>query len=269
MSETYDVYAVQYARSQRPSRDFFIYQDPHDGPLPIFYYVWLIRNERRAIVVDMGFSAEMGKKRGREFLRCPGEGLRVLGVDPAEVETVVVTHMHYDHAGNVPLFPRATFVLQDAEMQFATGRDMRHKPMRMAFEVEDVVDLVRRNFEGRVRFVNGMEEIAPGVCVHHVGGHTRGLQAVSVETARGRLVLASDAVHFFENMTETNPFPIVADVGHMFDGYERLLRLAGDPDRLIPGHDPLVAELYPAAAGDPMIFELSKAPLRPSPLSGR
>jgi glyoxylase-like metal-dependent hydrolase (beta-lactamase superfamily II) len=84
------------------------------------------------------------------------------------------------------------------------------------------------------------------VSLHHIGGHTMGLQVVRVETRRGALVLASDASHFYANMEQVRPFPIVWSVAEMVDGYRRLRALAESPAHIIPGHDPLVLQRYPA-----------------------
>jgi glyoxylase-like metal-dependent hydrolase (beta-lactamase superfamily II) len=214
--------------------------------MPLDYFVWLIRGEGREIVVDTGFSAPMGRKRGREHLRCPTEALRLLQCDAGTVKDVVVTHLHYDHVGNFDLFPAATLHLQDVEMHYATGRLMGDERHSYAYEVEEVIGMVRRVYEKRVRFHDGDEEIAPGVSVHLIGGHTMGMQAVRVKTRRGWVVLASDASHFYANMEEIRPFPIVYSVADMVDGYRKLRGLADSPAHLIPGHDPLVLERYPA-----------------------
>ena len=180
---------------------------------------------------------------------CPSSApvvLRALGCDASKVKDVVITHLHYDHVGNFDLFPAATFHLQDLEMHYATGRHMGEERHRFAYEVEEVVGMVRRTYEGRVRFHDGDGEVAPGVTVHHIGGHTMGLQVVRVMTRRGWVVLASDASHFYANMEETRPFPIVWSVAGMVDGYARLRALAQSPGHVIPGHDPLVFERYPA-----------------------
>jgi glyoxylase-like metal-dependent hydrolase (beta-lactamase superfamily II) len=244
----YEVYAIKYARHERRAAENFIGGDPHDGPMPLDYFVWLVRGNGRQLLVDTGFSRAMAAKRGREHLRCPSEGLRLLRCDPASIEDVVITHLHYDHVGNFELFPRATLHLQDREMRYATGRYMRHECFRGAFEVEDVVGVVRRVYAGRVRFHDGDVELFPGISLHLIGGHTMGLQAVRVATRRGPIVLASDASHFYANMDETRPFPIVWSLGDMVAGYERLRRLAGSPAHVIPGHDPLVMARYPAPA---------------------
>jgi glyoxylase-like metal-dependent hydrolase (beta-lactamase superfamily II) len=96
-----------------------------------------------------------------------------------------------------------------------------------------------------VRFHNGDGAIAPAVSVHLIGGHTMGLQVVRVATRRGWVVLASDASHFYANMEDVRPFPIVYSVVDMVEGYRKLHALADSPAHLIPGHDPLVFERYP------------------------
>jgi len=114
----------------------------------------------------------------------------------------VITHLHWDHSGNMGLFPNATFHIQDAEMAQATGRCICHKWFRRQSEVDDVVALVKNLYAGRVKFHDGEGTVAPGVTVHLVGGHTGGLQIVRVHTSRGSVVLASDAVHYWMNLAE-------------------------------------------------------------------
>ena len=242
----YEVYALKYAHHARRAAENFIGGDAHDGPMPLDYFVWLIRGDGREIVVDTGFSAAVAAKRGRDHLRCPTAALKMMGVDAARVQDVVVTHLHYDHAGNFDLFPAATLHLQELEMRYATGRYMCSECFRGAFDVEDVVGMVRRVYEGRVRFHDGDAQLAAGVSLHHVGGHTMGLQVVRVATRRGWLVLASDASHFYANLEQERPFPIVWSVADMIDGYERMRSLAASPEHIIPGHDPLVMQRYPA-----------------------
>ncbi len=257
---TYEIHAIKYAESDRPARENFLLPDPHDGPMPLDYFVWLIRGQGRTVLVDTGFSEARAKARKRNFLRCPTEGLASLGVKAGDVETVIITHLHYDHAGNLDLFPNAEFVIQDEEVHYATGRYMRYRAPRTPFEADDVTTLIRANYAGRVRFVDGDEELLPGITLHFVGGHSRGLQSVAVETKRGLIVLASDAVHFYANLTKGNPFPTIADVPENCESHERLFRLAGSLDRLIPGHDPRVTALWPAHPKDPMIVNLTAEP---------
>lgn len=244
--QPYEVYAIRYATVARKSSENFIGGDPHEGGARMDYFVWLVRNASHSFVVDTGFNADAARRRKREFLRPPTEGLAMLGVDAAGVRDVVITHMHYDHVGNFDQFPNARFHLQDREMSFATGRYMCCGPFSHAYEVEEVVGMVRRVYAGRVVFHDGDAELAPGLTLHHVGGHTLGLQAVRVWTRVGWLVLASDASHYYANIREQRPFPIVADVTAMVDGWRRLDALASAPRHVVPGHDPLVMERYRA-----------------------
>jgi glyoxylase-like metal-dependent hydrolase (beta-lactamase superfamily II) len=243
----FEVYAVRYATREARSGENFHGYDPHDAPMPLDYFVWAAVSDEHTLVVDTGFTAEVAAKRGREHLRCPTEGLARLGIDSARVPYVVLTHLHYDHAGNLEKFPAATFVVQDEEMAFWTGRYAGREHFRDTVEVEDVVHLVRENFEGQLRFVDGSEEILPGLEVHKAGGHSAGLQAVRVNTARGNVVLASDAAHFYANVEQDRPFSILHDLARVYGAFDLVLSLAGSPDRVIPGHDPLVMERFPPA----------------------
>jgi len=210
----WQVFALRYARHDRGAQVNFLMPvaDPHEA-MPMDYFVWLLRGP---------------------------EGLR----------DVVVTHLHYDHAGNFDAFPNAAFHIQDREMAFATGRHMCSHCLRHPFEVEDVVKLVRALYADRVRFHDGEGEVAPGVTLHRVGGHSDGLQMVRVATARGPLVIAGDASHYYANMARENPFPIVYDLGAMVQGWRRARALAGgDESLVIPGHDPLVRARFPAVEG--------------------
>lgn len=242
----YEAYAIAYARHDRGAAENFIGGDPHNGPMPLNYYVWVLRNAQRTVVVDTGFDERGARLRGRTITNPVRDGLAALGVDPGAVEDVVITHMHYDHAGNDGLFPRARFHLQDSEMGFATGRCMCHAGMNHPYEVEDVVAMVRRVYAGRVCFHAGDSQLFPGISLHHVGGHARGLQALRVETRRGPVVLASDTAHHFTHLRQRRVFPTVDSVADVFAGYDRLQALAPGLDHIVPGHDPLVTRLYPA-----------------------
>lgn len=242
----YEVYAIKYGDHQRRASENFLGGDPHNGPMPIDYFVWVIRNAQRTWVVDTGFSPESGRGRGRNFIRCPSEGLKALDIDPERVENVITTHMHYDHAGNHHLFQRARFHVQDKELFYSTGRCMCHSVLGHSYDVEDVVQMVRRVYSGRAVFHDGDEQVAPGISVHYVGGHTMGLQMVRVWTQRGWVVLASDAAHYYANIEQSRPFPVVYNVGDMLEGHKRAYALADSPRHMVPGHDPQVLKRYPA-----------------------
>ncbi len=249
----WEVFAVRYAHNPAARRsNNFIGGDPHDAPMPLDYFVWAMKSgspgNQRTIILDTGFDEAMGVRRGRQFLRSPAVGLRAIGVEPDQVEDVILSHMHYDHCGNYDMFPKARYHLQDSEMAYCTGRCICQPGLRGPFEEEDVVAIVRKLFAGRVAFHDGVDEIASGVSVHHVGGHSKGLQVVRVWTRRGWMVLAADASHFYANMEEGRAFPILHSHEDTLNGYDTMRKLVSQKNGIIPGHDPLVLDRYPAAA---------------------
>jgi glyoxylase-like metal-dependent hydrolase (beta-lactamase superfamily II) len=262
--EPFEVYAIRYAHHERRASENFIGGDPHNGPMPIDYFIWAVVSKDRTFIVDTGFDSESATRRNRTLLENPKTSLRAIGIQAEQVREVIITHMHYDHAGNHELFPNARYHIQDREMAYCTGRCMCHHGLSHAFEVEDVVAMTRRVFAGKVQFHDGVEELAPGLTVHYIGGHTMGLQVVRVWTQRGWVVLASDAVHFYANMNEGRPFPVVYNIGDMLEGHRTLHKLASSADHIIPGHDPLVLTRFPAARPElqGVVARLDVEPLR-------
>jgi glyoxylase-like metal-dependent hydrolase (beta-lactamase superfamily II) len=246
---SYEIFAIKYAEVGRKAWGNFVDGDPHeDSDMPLDYFVWAIVGNGRTIVVDTGFDATMAKKRGRKIVHPVEEGLEAAGVAHAGVSDVIITHMHYDHCGNGALFPNARFHMQDTEMEYVTGRCMCHHQINHAFEPEDVSRMVYRVFAGRVQFHEGVDEVAPGITVHKIGGHTKGLQCVRVPTGRGHVVLASDATHFYQHIDTRRVFRVLYNLADMVEGYNTLERLASSKAHVIPGHDPLVLARYPAAS---------------------
>ncbi|MGE0565330.1 MAG: N-acyl homoserine lactonase family protein [Pseudolabrys sp.] len=243
----HEVYAVKYASHARKRAENYIFGDPHDEMTSISYYVWVIKGPHGTFVCDTGFDEAGARERGRQIIHPVGEGLKALGVAPDKVDHVIVTHMHWDHAGNHDLFPNARYHVQDTEMAYCTGRCMCHRTLRIPFAEGDVLAMVRKIYAYRVEFHDGTEELAPGITVHKLGGHSKGLQCVRVKTQRGYVVVASDGCHLYSHMDEGRVFPITYSVGDTLEGYKTILKLASSRHHFAPGHDPLVMDIYPAA----------------------
>ncbi len=258
MSTLWEVYAVKYAdRNARVRGDSFVFDDHPAAQHGMDYFVWVLKQGDRTVLVDTGYDMAEATRRDRPILRDPAAAIAAVGVEAERVETVIITHLHYDHAGGLDRYPAAEFHLQDSEMAYATGPCMCHPALQMPFTAEHVCEMVRHVYSGRVAFHRGSAEVAPGLRVHRTGGHSRGLQVVEVETASGPMCLASDASHYYENFQAGKPFPIVADMEDMLVGFETIRHLAGGVDaRVIPGHDPLVTERFAAEGTSGFVWRL-------------
>ena len=245
--DVHEIYAIRYGHHSRRSPANYIDGDPHDVLQPLDFFVWAIIGPSATLIVDTGFDEAMGRKRQRDMIKPVREGLTALGVAPEQINTVIISHLHYDHCGNYDLFPNATYHLQDREMAYATGRCMCHQALKVPFEVDDVVAMVRKVFAGRVAFHDGEDEIVPGVTVHHIGGHSKGLQSVRVKTRIGYVVLAADASHLYNHIEGGRICPLTYNVAEVVEGYATLKKLASSPRHVVPGHDPQVLRRYPAA----------------------
>lgn len=241
----WEVYAALYAtQTERKRVHNFMFDDHYDENHPIEFFVWVLRRGDETILVDTGFDAAEAASRGRAIKIEPAAALAPLNLVPDAISQVIVTHLHFDHAGGLHQFPNAQLHMQAAEMAYATGPCMCHDVLRAPFTANHVCEAVKRLYSGQVIFHEGEAQVADGVTVHCIGGHSRGLQAVRVRTKAGWMVLASDAAHFYENIRMRKAFPIVVDLEEMLRGFETLERLASHPDLIIPGHDPLVREFF-------------------------
>lgn len=260
----YDAYAVKMGSANRDAKSNFLWpEDIHDAPMPLDFFIWVLKSDNHIVVVDTAFSTESGSRRNRVLDATPEAAVQALGIHPDQVDDLILTHLHYDHAGGLNCFPQAPIHIQESEVSYATGKYMSHKSLNHFFEVDDVTTLIRNVYAGRVRFHDGVGHLSKGLSVHRVGGHTDGLQVVRVNTRRGWVVLASDALHYYKNLMEKNPFPAIFNVGDMLEGYGKLVTLADSEDHIIPGHDPEVLDIYPAVENDlTAIAALHKAPVK-------
>jgi glyoxylase-like metal-dependent hydrolase (beta-lactamase superfamily II) len=246
----YEVTALRYGtRTTRKSECYYrwsSYGEP-DAEIGMDYFFWVLRNGAATIVVDTGFHPEAGARRGRTTLCPPGEALRLIGVEPETVPMVILTHLHYDHTGNLEWFPDAELVVQRSELEFWSGPAARHEQLAPLIEPGEI----ERIAAGRLRLLDGDAEIAPGIQAICVGGHSPGQTVLVVETAGGPAVIASDAVHYYEELELERPFEILVDLPAMYAAYATVRELAGRPGAaLLVGHDPEVMKRFPPLDGE-------------------
>jgi len=231
----------------------FPYYHRPDGPIGMDYYFWVIRSQDSVTVVDTGFSSEAGAKRGRTTLVEPAQALSHLGINPTEVDRVVITHAHYDHAGNLKDFPNAEIVMAQAEYDFVTSDMITRPQFRFSTDTENITELREAAEHNRVRFFSDTLKLAPGLTLHQVGGHTPGQTVVTVRTSEGQVTLASDAVHYYEELEADMPFTLVADVPGTYRAFDRVMELAaGHPSLIVAGHDPQVQHRFPPDTEGPL-----------------
>lgn len=262
MDRLWEVYALKYAeRNTRTRADSFIFDDDHASQHDMDYFVWVLKSGDKTIVVDTGYDAQEAQRRDRPILRDPAKSLEVLDINPETVDTVIITHLHYDHAGGLDRYPNAKFHLQKTEMEYATGPCMCSHVLQMPFTADHICEMVQKVYSGRVIFHDGDGVVDDGVSVHCVGGHSRGLQVVRVKTAEGYMCLASDASHYYENFLLQKPFPIVVDLENMITGFNAIQKLASKKELVIPGHDPAVTHAFPSVGNTKFVWRLDKGPI--------
>lgn len=247
---TAEVFAICYSRREAEAREHFYRTPPCEGPMPMAYYIWLIKTADTAIVVDTGYTRAKAERLGRPYVNEPLDTVRKLGVELPDVSYLVLSHLHFDHTGHIGDLPDARIVIQRREMEFWFGPQTHLGEYPALCDPDDLALLVRANVEGRLTWVDGDHEVVPGVSVHLVAGHTAGSQVVRVRTASGPVVLAADASHFYANYEKQSPYSIAHTLPLMYEAFGKIHDLAAPSDIVVPGHDPLVLERFPAAGED-------------------
>lgn len=261
--DTYEIYGIRHAVNTIRTRgnNFILDKDP-TAPLQLDFYSWVLVGENRTIVVDTGMSRAKGEANGHEQVIAPPDALTALGIDPAKIETVILTHAHYDHLGYLNSFPNAHFLMQAEEMNYVTGPYMEKPWFRHAYHVDEIQTLVGLLHEGRLHLHGRDKTIADGVSVHWVGGHCAGQEIVRVRTKRGWVVIASDALHYYEEYEKGIPFAVAFNLSDMIASHDLIRELADSDDHILPGHDPRLAKQYQAVSPElaDKVFRLDVAP---------
>lgn len=252
--QTYEVVIVKYGTRQTVRSDVFlnypVYNEP-DAPIAMDYFFWLIRGQSQTIVVDTGFSQAGGARRNRVMLVDPREALEALGVRPEDEPLVVVTHAHYDHIGNLAHLRRSPVVIARQEMEFWAGSYGRRAQFHHSVE-DTELDVLREAAEaGRIRAFDDRVSLGDGISVLRVGGHTPGQSVLTVRTAAGTVILASDAVHYYEECDRDMPFVSAANLVDMYAGLDLIRGMLSDgrADHLVTGHDPGTLDRFGPGAG--------------------
>jgi glyoxylase-like metal-dependent hydrolase (beta-lactamase superfamily II) len=243
----YEIYAIRYATLPDFSVSDLVAGAEPERKIDIAMMIWLVRGNGRNILVDSGFYHEHFFKdwQVKDFTK-PSETLKRVGLKPEDITDVIITHMHWDHADGMDLFPNARIWIQKDELQYYAGEAWQSKDTHGGIDEEDVLTLVKLNMQGRVGLVNGdAQEIISGVTCYTGGKHTWQSQYVGVQTAVGTVVLASDNMYLYENLERHAPIATTVDAASNLRAQDRMKQIATRPGFIIPGHDPAVFAKFP------------------------
>lgn len=219
------------------------FQDDFGKRGQLYYYMWMVTDNRVNILVDTGFTAEEAHKFMPELCQEPDENpyvhLKKLGVSPEDIGYVIVTHAHFDHLSPlISAYRNARIIMQRKELLYSI---IPPHPWFRKFVVEDVVLQLVRDYPNRLLLVDGDVEILPGIQALLTGGHTPGHQSVVVQTKQGRVSIAGDVVFTYRNLEEDIPVGLLTNIEECFMSMERLRNTS---HIVLPGHDPLVLDRY-------------------------
>jgi glyoxylase-like metal-dependent hydrolase (beta-lactamase superfamily II) len=246
----YEIYAIRYATLPNFAVSSLIEGADRSRKLDIAMMVWLIRGNGRNILFDSGFYRDQFMKQWHpaDYVR-PSEAIAKLGLKPEDITDVIVSHMHWDHADGIDLFPKAKIWLQKDELEYYAGQAWQARGTHGGIDPEDVLAAVKLNTEGRAGLVNGdAQQILPGIMAYIGGKHTYASQFITVNTAVGQVVLASDNMYLYENLEKHAPIAQTLDRESNLRAQDRMKQLAAGEQWIIPGHDPLVMTKFPEVA---------------------
>jgi N-acyl homoserine lactone hydrolase len=252
---TYSIKAIKYCEQSVPGPQMFYMSRWDEWLVADFLLFILRRDDGKVLLVDTGVRdvdeiqplvvAGAGHK-GRFRMDMATQAVPLLlrqeGIDPADVEYVLLTHLHYDHCSNAKLFPNAKFVVS------RTGWHLTLDPPVPALVPDvlfprDILAYLAGEARDRLILADDDEpEILPGIGAFYVGGHTLCSQAFTVNTQAGVAVFPGDTVFYYENLEKNHPVGLAVDI---VECYEAMARVREVADIVVPPHDPLLLKKFP------------------------
>jgi len=280
----YSVWIVEYARVAEYPVGAVLYGRWNAGHLVLPYCYAVVKGEGHLAVVDTGFNYdEFGKvladTYGVSDWQSADTVLERIGIDPADVDTMILTHNHFDHAGGVEAFPNAHVYIQEREVSkylWAKGLPDRLQWLTTATDPDLMLWLVNRMKQNKLTLLQGEAEILPGVrALPALDTHTAGSQYVTIENASdGRWLLAGDNCYVYESFTGTDGDGRFIPIGLAFGSMEQCMLtmeemwqyVEGEVTRIVPFHEQNLWETFPTRLFDDTLHvaELSLAPGEPS-----
>ena len=237
----YTIQAIRYGT-------MFSQKEPDNPKAGVSFMLFLLKGKDKTILLDAGFyKPEMLEKFKIKDFISPTEAVQLAGVKPDEVTDIIISHAHLDHIGAIDLFPKATIWMQQKEFEYYTGLAWQTKGKTDGLFWSDVVTLVQKNTEGKVKFVDGDDvEILPGIHGYLGGRHTYSSQYFKVDGAPA-YVFACDDIPFYRLLEEGKGGSVFepSDAESSKKAVQRMISLAGSIQYVIPGHDVRLFEKFP------------------------
>jgi glyoxylase-like metal-dependent hydrolase (beta-lactamase superfamily II) len=208
--------------------------------------MYLIKGGQKLVLVDTGMSGpdwatKYHSPSPRRKAQTPLTALSKLGVTPQEIDVVICTHLHWDHCFNNSLFTKARIIVQKSEIQYALFPLPIHALYYEAFSIGMTPPWL--GSIGLLEWVDGDQDIVPGVSVVRLPGHTPGFQGVNVKTGKGNYLIGGDFCPLFENWPSMNTEPIPSGIHvNLIDYYDSFKKARTFADFILPGHDSRVLE---------------------------
>jgi len=246
--DKYEVYAVRFATIANFRVASLVAGADPARRMDIAMMIWVLKGiDGRVAIVDSGFHREQYFRQFavKDYIK-PSDAIAPLGLKPESVTDLIVSHMHWDHAGGIDLFPSARVWIQKDEYDYYTGDAWQSPNTHGGIDPDDVQAIVKRNIAGKVSFVRGDDETTISGLSFNVGGkHTWASQYVGVQTPKSTVVIASDNMYLYENLDAHKPIAQTLDAVSNLRAQDRMRSLASEPRFVIPGHDAAVFERFP------------------------
>jgi glyoxylase-like metal-dependent hydrolase (beta-lactamase superfamily II) len=247
-ADKYEVYAVRYATIANFPVSSLIAGADRARRMDIAMMIWVLKGvDGRIAIVDSGFHRDQYFKQFtvKDFV-APSDAIAPLGLKASDVTDIFLSHMHWDHAGGIDLFPSARVWIQKDEYDYYTGEAWQARNTHGGIDQDDVLEIVKRNTQGKVTFVRGDDDtLVSGVTFGIGGKHTWQSQFVTVQTRSATVVLASDNMYLYENLDTHKAIAQTLDAVSNVRTQDRMRSLASDVKLLVPGHDPAVFDRFP------------------------
>lgn len=269
----YSIWVLEYSYVPEYHKSGVLYGAHNQGYVKLPYCYVVIQGRDHVAMVDVGYNDKdygktLGDRFGVENWRDPRTVLKEVGLTPEDVDTVFVTHAHFDHFGNVEDFPNAKFYIQEREISkwvWAMSLPDRMRWMMVAVDPGDIVRGVDLAREKRLVTIDGaMEDVLPGIDLHAApDSHTWGSMWVTVRNdgkkeSSDSWVLAGDLVYQFDNISNDGS---VVDVEEMYTPVglavgsqanlilateEMMSQVGYEARRVIPIHEERLNDTFPS-----------------------